>query len=189
LARPSKTIKTINSEKRSHLTKEQIAFRAEAEKIFSTDKPFIENSEVKKNKIAHKKFIELAEIFEEIKLSDALTGEPINLYCVLYSECVNLEKKIKDNQKRIRVIEKQYKNKEINVADYVELLSAIDKALFKYDSLLMSRRDMMIKIARESLMTVSSKLRAVPKNPPKDEELDKDPMNKFIVKRNGLDYG
>jgi len=179
----------MSENRRIHRAKNEINERETQEKSFATNKKIIESAEVKRNPIAHKKFVEIKGLFDKVELNDALIGNPINRYCLLYSECLDLENKIGENKDLKVRLEEKHENDEIEFLDYMNFLSNLEKSFFKLDSLLMARRDMMLKIERESLMTVAAKLRAIPKNPKKDKDEEEDPMNKFILKKGGLNYG
>jgi hypothetical protein len=86
-------------------------------------------------------------------------------------------------------LNKKYKDKEIDFLTYTNSLVDLQKGIDKKDSALMTRRNLMIKIAQESLMTAASKLRAVPKDPKKTKAEEEDGMNKFLMRKIGKNYG
>lgn len=189
MGRPSKSATAIITERRSHRTKSEIEYRRKQEKSFLSNKKIIESAEVKNNQTAHKKFVEITGLLKKIELNDALIGNPINRYCLLYSECFDLEKNIAENKILKIKLQEKCESEEIEFLEYIALLSNLEKSFFKYDSLLMARRDMMLKIERESLMTVASKLRAIPKNPKNNKDEESDSMNMFLLKKGGGSYG
>ena len=105
----------------------------------------IESDEVKNNKVAHGKFIEITGLLDNINFNDALVGNPINRYCLLYAECRELENDIDGVKERKIILEQKLDKEEVTFFDYMNFLSSLEKAYFKYDNMLMSRREMMLK--------------------------------------------
>ena len=86
MARPSKPVDVLRSEKKCHRTKQELADREEREKSVLSGEPLSERQEVKKNKIAHKEFLRISKLLTNIHQSDALYSSGINTYCMLYAE-------------------------------------------------------------------------------------------------------
>ena len=148
--RPSKPIAFVQG----HRTNKEKELRTKEENRLATGEKFFEYPDVKSDKVAHKKFVELQKLFAMVEKDDALVGPAINRYCILKSESDDL----KLNYEATNDIE--------------------DKA--KIYRLLMANRKMMDSFERENIMTVQAILRAVPKRP---EEESESPMAKYLRKK------
>jgi len=181
--RPPKSVDVLASKGRIHTSKETLERRKEAENAFTINEGLKESDEVKRNPVAHKKFAELKRLYGKIALNSALNNTVINTYCKLYSECRECEA----DQERLRTDLQEFRikleNGDISLEDYISKEDKINSMLYRGDNRLMKRRDIMLKIEKESLLTIQSMLRAVPKKPPKDEE-EADPMFE-VLKRKG----
>lgn len=171
MARPSKPVSVIESEKRSHRTKDELKLRAEMEKSTLSGEPLFERREVKKNKIAHKEFLRISKLMSSIEKSDGLYSSGINTYCMLYAEIRELQEDIAE----IALLAEQTREKFYNIKDVTgnELISftkQINKMLSQKTaimSLIDRKRNMMLAIDKENVMTISASLRSIPKTPQK----------------------
>jgi hypothetical protein len=66
---------------------------------------------------------------------------------------------------------------EIKWMEYMKMLTTIQGQILACDKALMVKRKMLLEIERESVMTILAALRAIPKQPPKEEE---SPMAKYL---------
>lgn len=156
--RPSKPTNLIEFEKKSHRTKAEIEHRKENEKAMYTGFGFKESDSVKKDIIAHKTFLFLKKLYNKIEFIDGLDEFIINRYCVLISECNQIETIISDIQKAIEQCEE------------VEPRLSLYGSYIKANAQLYKHREMSLKLEDRLLLNPASRIRAVPKTPPKKEE-------------------
>lgn len=90
---PTKPVKVLAMEKRSHRTKKELAQRKSAEESLLTGKILKEKKEVRENPVAHKEFKRLKTLLKAIEKDDDLYGETINRYCLLVAECEDFQQK------------------------------------------------------------------------------------------------
>jgi hypothetical protein len=166
--RPSKTTNIIRLEKKSHKTKKELFFREKAEKELLTGVSLREKSYVKKNPVAHKEFIRIKKLLAIIDKNDGLQENIINRYCLIYAECHETEKQLSGLYKKLDELDDR--EGEIGFAEALDYRIKLQGAVNALDRQLAAKREMLLKIEKESLMTTASALRAVPKQPPKEEE-------------------
>jgi DNA-directed RNA polymerase subunit N (RpoN/RPB10) len=154
MGRPSKPLALV----RGHRTNAEKKVREQAEKSLLSGDSFREIPEVKGDPVAHKQFQRLKKIYKAIGKDDALHETTLNRYCLLHSECKRLE----------------------GILSRVDMLNDVDTYLI-YDKQLMTKRKMMFDIERESLMTLASALRSIPKKP--DENKGKSAMASFLERK------
>lgn len=171
MARPSKPVSVIESEKRSHRTKDELKLRAEMEKSTLSGEPLSERREVKQNKVAHKEFLRISKLMASIEKSDALYSSGINTYCMLYAEIRELQEDIAE----IALLAEQAREKFYDIEDVtgeqlISFTKQINKLLSQKTaimSLIDRKRSMMLAIDKENVMTISASLRSIPKTPQK----------------------
>ena len=159
---PCKPVSMVKSH-RSTKEKEQ---RAAAEEAMKTNEGFHPNEEVQNDKEALKAFNRLKDLLGRIDKDDALIEKILNRYCMLHSECKQLNKLKKDIEKEIK------KTKDIEVK--LELLRRYDKL----DANVMKKYKTMFDIEKENLMTLAAQLRSIPKKVVEEEKVD--PMAAFL---------
>lgn len=160
--RPPKALGLVTG----HLTNAQKEARAAAEKSMSTGKPMKKWPKTKENPLANKLFGKLAAAYTAIGMNDAMHEAVINRYCIITAECEALETR----QKALRA---EQENQD------AEKTAQLESAIAKIDAALNVRRNMLLAIERENLLTIASKLRAVPKKPQESEE--EDPMERVLL--------
>lgn len=166
MARAGKPVKLLKLEGKSNKTKAELEHREKEEAALLTGKTFRAWPEVRADEVARKEFNRLRRLLKTIEKDDALYEGIINRYCLLHSECFQIEERVN------RLIEEQdrltesYTNKEIKGEDYFEFQSDLSKQMLSWDSKLMEKRRMMLQIEKENVMTILSSLRAIPKKEP-----------------------
>ena len=173
MGRPSKTAGVIKAEGKSHRTKAELAAREKAEKSVLSGQPLWERKEVRGNKTAHKEFLRISKLMANIKKNDALYSSGINTYCELYAEIVELEEDIDHLRELADELEREFKK--LEVKDFDAIMS-FSKQVGKLESQKISigaaidrKRNMMLAIDKENVMTISAALRNIPKTPQKTE--------------------
>ena len=146
-----------------HRTKAEKATRAKGEAALRTDERIKPSASVKANPAALKYYRRLVKLFENIGMNEAFYENTINRYCILLAEH---DAAVKDRARIERNIEKLEENEsEMEFADYINAAKALEDALRSADRILAKRRDQLLSIEKENLLTVQGRLRAVPKKP------------------------
>ncbi len=173
MARPSKTVEVLKAEGKSHRTKEELDVREKGEKSVLSGSPLFERAEVKKNKTAHKEFLRVSKLMTSIGKNDALYSSAINTYCKLYAEICALEADLAGIDRRVESTEKAFEGIEgLTFEQVTSFNRQIDKLISKKIAIgtaIDRKRNMRLAIEKENVMTISSALRAIPKNPQKEE--------------------
>lgn len=164
----AKSIHLIDSKRRGR--KENKA-REEAEENLYSGIPIMEWKEVKEDAEAHKEFLRVKKVFKSIGKDDGLFETTINTYCLLLSEC-------KEMQNNIRTM-KQWVNEAVNMAIKME----ISKHMLQVEKLLQLKRNHLFTIQKENMMTLAGALRAIPKKQLETDEVE-DPMESLLKRRN-----
>jgi hypothetical protein len=168
--RPSKPTELILYEgNKDHRTKEDIEFRKEQEQALYTGIAFEEEKQVKENPTAHRVFLHLKKLFENIGFIDGLDQQAINRYCLISSEVEIIQDLINNMDDDIEKCEKPSER----ITLYKTIASA-EKTLATNRRLLQSMEDRLY-------MNPATRMRAIPKKPSKEEE--KSPMDKFLNKK------
>lgn len=179
MARPSKPVSVIKSEKVAHRTNSELKAREQAEKAMLSGDLISEFYEVKSNRKAHIEFQRVIMVLDKIEKNDKMYETIVNRYCMLLAECYELNKLRTDTSKAVKEMKKQFSERvlsEIDAdkkADYA--LSFADKMyklsglLLKYDSEIDKKRSMMLAIEKEMGMTMAAMLRTIPKKEEKKE--------------------
>lgn len=170
--RPPKTAAVLQMEGISHKTRRELELRRQQEEALLTGVTMRENKNVRENQIAHAVFIRLRSLLRRVGKDDAIYEMSVNRYALLTSECeesqsrrARLEEVIEDLHNRMG---------EFGYPEYIKLVISTEKQITAVDSALTKKRDQLLAIEKESLLTVASALRNIQKRP-KEEEAD-DPM-------------
>lgn len=166
MGRPSKTVNAVQG----HRTKAELELRKEAEEKLKTGKAITERSRTKEDKNAHREFKRVKALLEKLDKNDDLYSAIINRYCIIQSECLDFEEKIKDINKRLTQLEIDYNDDKIEADFYYKTYDNLQKSITSYDRQIMTKRKMLFDIEKENLMTVASGLRSVPKTPTTSDE-------------------
>ena len=173
MARPAKTAGVIKAEGKSHRTKAELEARENAEQAVLSGKPLFERSEVGSNKTAHKEFLRVSKLMTKIGKNDALYSSGINTYCELYAEIVELEEDIQHIKELADALEEKFKK--LEDLDFEQVMS-FTKQIIKLQSQKVTlgaaidrKRNIMLAIDKENVMTISAALRSIPKTPQKKE--------------------
>lgn len=157
MARPGKNLSLIEG----HLTKEQIKARQEAETALAGGLRFEMNRAVKKDRVAKKYFLRLTEIYEDIGLTDAAFENVLNRYCLMLSEHDGLRTLLAEARAALELLQKNMDSMEPDV--YLEKLQKLTEQVLGLEIALRKKRDQLLAIEKENLLTAQSKIRAVPK--------------------------
>lgn len=142
-------------------TKAEIAARAQGEKALTTSEKMEPPKGAAKNKAAHAYWKRIVEILATVGMDEAFYERTLWRYCVLLAEHDQLAE---EREKRAGDIEKlREREGEMEAEAYYGMLTALGKALDSTDRQIAKKRDQLLAIEKENLMTVQGKLRAVPK--------------------------
>ena len=147
MARPSKATGVLESEGRSHRTKEELETRKAAEQAALTGKRMREAPEVSCDKVAHAEWLRVRQLLEKAGKGDALYEAVINEYCLAKADIA-----------RYMQLRQEIQLAEMEAADRLKLMLECDKMIEKY-------RKKRFDIEKENAMTVASALRSIPKAP------------------------
>ena len=86
MARPTKPVVVLQTEKKTHKTKRELASRAREEKSLLTGKPLRASEEVKENPEALREFRQVKKTLATIGKDDSLYSAQISRYCLLIVE-------------------------------------------------------------------------------------------------------
>jgi len=143
-----------------------------------------ESDEVKNNPVAHKEFVRLIKLLKAIGKNDDLTGNVINTHCILHAETLDLVEKRERMAKSAKMIEEKLDElSNVTVEEIKDItggLAQIYATMMKCDSTLMSKRKMLLDIAKDNILTINSALRSIPK---KEEKKAESPMAAFIKRK------
>lgn len=175
--RPAKPVRLIQLEGKSHRTKSELAVRKRAEQSLLTGRKIRETDEVKNNPTAHAEFLRVKKLLASINKNDDLYGAVMNRYCLLKAEIRVLE------EQRDRVADRQEmldeSAAEMDTETYLKLSTSLSKDLIAYDRQIQSKRNMLMTIEKENVMTIASSLRSIPKTP----EQAKNPLMEALGRR------
>ena len=156
--RPSKPIELIVLENKNHITKAESKTRKRAESALKTNNPLIETEAVKGNKVAHKEFLRLKKLYENIEFVDALDTQIINRYCLGVSETIRL-------RAMLDKMEEALDDKELNggaLAKMCMAINSLEGKIQQQEKLLLSYEDRLF-------LNPAGRMRAIPKKPEKKE--------------------
>lgn len=178
MGRPPKPYAVIVNEGKSHRTKAELEARKNGEAAFATGEPLREKPETKDNVIAHKEFLRLKKLYTTIGKWDAIYENIINRYCMLYAECREFEEK---RERFYRDLWEMEEDKDAGrfdeeISTYYRLKNAIQKNIIDLDKQVQAKRKMLMDIEKESIMTIASSLRNVPRK----EESPSNPLMEVL---------
>jgi hypothetical protein len=171
--RPPKTLTLV----KGHLTNEQKEIREKTEKSLVTSYPMKTWKKTRENVTAKKHFNKIKRAFAKIELDDICFEAVLNRYCIILGECEEVETTRSALFGGARYLAEH--EEEYDPLTYAAELGRIADRISACDRALAKKRDMMLSIERENIMTVNAKLRAVPKKPADD---DKDEMEKLLAR-------
>ena len=151
---------------KDHRSAADIKARRDAESALSTGVHIEMWPEVKANKKAAEEFERVRELLKYIAKDDALQEGVVNRYCLLRAECVDFEKKRETFMRSLAELKREYKAEKLDTAAYFGLVTDMQKNIVSLDKQIMSKRNMMLAIEKENLMTIASALRSIPKKAP-----------------------
>lgn len=180
MARPPKSHLQLITEGKSHRTKAELETRAKAEKALLTGSSMREWPEVKANPTAHKEFARIRKLLKSIQHDDALHEAVINRYCLLIAECDEFDRMKARLIDDLETLCKHHAQGDIGFMEYMDLKGKLQDRIMACDRKIMDKRKMLLSIEKENIMTIASALRAIPKQPSKQEKTG---MAAFLERR------
>lgn len=167
MSRPPKPISVIEFEGRSHRTKSEKNQRRQAESDLLTGEELKESEETKRNKRAHKEFLRLKKLLQKIGKFDDLYGSIINRYCIMKAECTEFEEKrerfygqlCEFQGKMDELVDKE----EMSWKEAFRMEDSLQRNVIGLDKQVQTKRKMLLDIEKESVLTIASSLRSIPK--------------------------
>ncbi len=174
MGRPPESAKVITMKGCSHRTKAELEQREKHERATLSKIAFKEKPEVKNNERAHQEFLRIKKLMIAIEKYDGLYENAINRYCQLFAECMEFEEKRETFYDGVVGLEVSWANGELKDSEYYTLRTKMQGQIISLDKQVMSKRNMMLAIEKEHLMTIASALRSVPKKQEKKKDADDD---------------
>lgn len=164
MARPSKSIAVLESEKRSHRTKAELKAREMAEKAARSGRPMKETPEVKKNADAHREFLRVSKILTAVGNNDALYEATINRYCEISAEILMLQDLRAEFARGLAELRRDYDaGGRVDATEHYRLTAKMHDQILSVDKQITAKRKAMFDIEKECGMTVASAARSIPK--------------------------
>lgn len=179
--RAGKPAKLLKLEGKSNKTKAELEYRQKQEDSVLTGTEMKAWSEVWNDPVARKEFNRLRRLLRAIERNDSLYESIINRYCLLHSECFQIENRVEKLAHEKEQLENSFKADEIEAKDYFSIQANLGRQMLNWDSKLMEKRRMMLQIEKENLMTILASMRAIPKEPPEDKPTSQ--MGKFLDRK------
>lgn len=174
---PSKPVKILKLEKKSHRTKRELVNREKAEASLLTGTVLRETKEVKANEVAHREFLRVKKLLRTIEKDDDLYGAVINRYCLLHAECIGLTEQKENLQRQTKELEASKEDFADDIKAYFSMLTSMQKNSLSLDSQLQAKRKMLMDIEKENIMTIAASLRSIPKH----REKEKNPLMEALA--------
>lgn len=146
MARPSKAVDVLESEGRSHRTKEELAQRREAEQAALTGQHMREAPEVARDPVAHGEWLRVRDLLRKAGKDDALYEAVMGEYCMAKA----------DIARYLELREQVLAQADLSAAERLRLSLDCDKMIEKY-------RKKRFDIEKENGMTIASSARSIPK--------------------------
>ena len=162
--RPSKSVKVLRMEDKSHRTKQELAMRQRAEEANLTGSRMREDPAVRADSAAHKDFVRVRKLLRLIDKDDDLYGAEINLYCMLKSEIDQAAAQRADLIETLSQIRELPRGGIEDEKTFMQMEIQISQQIARCDQIMQSRRKMRLDIENKNLMNIASSLRSVPKN-------------------------
>lgn len=152
---------------KGHRTKAEIETRKRGEEALATNEKIKPSRAVKDNPDAFRYFRRVTKVLAGVSLDEAFYENVLNRYCLLLAEHDSAAKDRERIEKRIEKLEE--KEPEMEFENYIAAAKDLESSLLSCDRILTKKRDQLLAIEKENLMTVQGKLRAIPKNPSGEE--------------------
>ena len=183
MPRPSKPFAVLVNEKKSHRTKAELKQRKQGEESLSSGVALKARTEVKTDPIAYKEFKRVNALLKNIQKNDAIYEPIINRYCLIQSECIELEHRREYffnliQELKISFDELEPSEKSDQLIDFTKEIARITNSMMSIDKMLQTKRRMLLDIEKENVMTIAAALRSIPKQEEKSS-------NKLLEALNG----
>ena len=152
----------------------------QAEKAISTAEKCKPSAVLRKNKEAMKYYKRLVKILGEIELNEAFYENVLGRYCILLAEH---DAQAEERRRAEGALDELYKRKtELHYEIFLDQLKTLSGVVIACDKAIAKKRDQLLAIERENLMTIQGKLRAIPK---KAEQKELSGIAAYMQRRDG----
>jgi hypothetical protein len=169
MGKQAQPINILAARNKKHLTKSEITLRAKEEKNMLTGREMQPSEEVKSNLAALKEFNRIKELYGLIEKDDDLYSDAINMHSMLTAECKEFQSIKKDIVKELEELKAMHKSKAIDTLVYLQLKDGLNSRYMSCDKFIMTKRALLLSIAKEAFLTPQSALRSIPKKVVKRE--------------------
>ena len=146
-----------------HRTNAEIAARAAGEKALTTSEKMQMPRIVKGNKNAETHWRRLVKVLGSVGMNEAFYENVLGRYCILLAEHDQLTLELAIRQAAVDEIRER--RDEMEFADYIDRLQTFSGMVDATHRQIAKKRDQLLAIEKENLLTVQGKLRAIPKKP------------------------
>lgn len=150
---------------RGHRTKAEKALRQAAEEDMRTEARICPGPMLEKDREAAAYYRRVTALLEEVGLNEAFYENVITRYCLLLAEVDRLTAErlaAAEDEARLRA-----EGANMPILDFIRALERLTSIADAKDKTIAKKRDQLLAIEKENLMTVQGKLRAIPKQPEK----------------------
>lgn len=159
--RPPKPLELL----KGHVTNDEKETRISGEAALTGGLEFKPSLSVQNKPAALEYFNRLTEVFNDLSMSDASYENVLNRYCILLAEHDEAEQA---RMRLIQLLDELYTKKaDMDFLDFITKARDLHEMIMAQDRALAKKRDQLLSIEKENVMTVQGKLRAVPKKPEK----------------------
>ena len=164
-----------------HRTKAEKELRQAAEEQMNSGKTITPGPVLLEDAAAAAYYDRVIQLLDEVDLNEAFYENVITRYCLLLAETDRLTRermRTGEDLERLRA-----EGRAMPLTDYIKGINALTGVADAQDKALAKKRDQLLAIEKENLMTVQGKLRAIPKQPEKKPATG---LEAFLSGRDGL---
>ena len=148
-----------------HRTKAEKALRQAAEEQMNSGKTITPGPVLLEDAAAAAYYDRVIQLLDEVDLNEAFYENVITRYCLLLAETDRLTRERRDTGEDLERLRAE--GRDMPLTDYIKGINALTGVADAQDKALAKKRDQLLAIEKENLMTVQGKLRAIPKQPEK----------------------
>ena len=146
-----------------HRTNAEKNARASGEKALTTTEKMRMPKSIKDDKAAAAHWRRLYKILGTVGMDEAFYENVLGRYCLLLAEHDELSAERRRRQTDVDAL--RGRQDEMDAEEYFELLKTLLGMVDAVDRTITKKRDQLLAIEKENLLTVQGKLRAIPKKP------------------------
>ena len=171
MATPRKSMEVKLSEGKPHRSNKEINEKLKNEKAVFSGTPLKEREEVKNNPKAHKEFLNIKKILDNIGKNDNTFQGIVNRYSELMSEVDDLREQREGVKRSLEIIEtKILESTDASVSKLFSNQNALNKTLMEISKQIDAKRKMINTIERDLCLTIDSASRTISTKTEEDED-------------------